>query len=101
MSSICYHSMEHASDVEINATNKTISINHIQIIKEMGNTPSSLATETCVAKRYTWTETFLKESKIPARILLTVNHVSTSLKWKMNPSGLVWNYYLCLIKINL
>ena len=52
-------------------------------------------------KRDTRPETVLKQNKIKARVLLTENHVSTSLKCQIKPLDIVWNYYLWQIKMNL
>ena len=53
-----------------------------------------METATCVKKREAFTETILKENKIPANVLLTRNHVSEILKWKTQTLDLMCNYYL-------
>ena len=69
-------------------------MNQIQIIKAIGNNPSSLEYVTCVANRDTQAENVLKEERMPEIFLLTGNNVSTIPKWKILPLYLVCNYYL-------
>ena len=72
--------MEHDSYVGKNITKPTGAMNNIQVTKSILNTPGSLETATFVAKRETWTETFLKCKITPETTLSTGNNVSTSMK---------------------